>query len=129
MRKKLTYVLLASLLVTGSSAFAMMGDEGVSGRDFNISKSTALQLMNTDKTLEAGGHHYKVTGTVTGTAGETFKEAPEEMIRFYNGWTYNKAPTSWQYLFDLPPQFDETGSPIWGTGGDGVADLRITQVD
>lgn len=129
MKNKLSYILLVSLLVAGSSAFAMMGEEGVSGRGFDISRSTALRLMNTDKTLEVGGHHYKVTGTVAGTAGEMFKTAPEEILHFYNGWTYNTAPTSWQFMFDLPPAFDENGTPIFGTGGDGVADLHITQVD
>ena len=53
-----------------------------------------------------------MTGKITGTAGEIFKTAPEEMIYFYNGWTYDKAPTSWQYMFDLPPNFDEHGNPI-----------------
>jgi hypothetical protein len=128
-RKKLTYILLASLFVTGSSAFAMMENEGVSGRGFNVSRATVMRLMNKDETLNVGGHKYKVTGTITGAAGETFKSDPaNETIHFYNGWTYDKAPTEWQYLFDMPPHMDEHGHEI-SPGADGVADLHITQVD
>jgi hypothetical protein len=133
MKNKLNYVLLAFLLLAGSSVFAMDENEGVSGRDFHISKSTVIRLLNSNDTLEVGGHHYKVTGTVVGTAGDMFTQSPERMIRFYNGWTYDKAPTAWQYLEDLPPTLDENpGSPTFGQylgGGDGVADLRITRVD
>jgi hypothetical protein len=128
MRKKLTYVFLISLLVAGSSAFAMMGEEGVSGNDFNISRSTALKLLNTDQPLEVGGHHYKVTGTVVGTAGKMFTTAPDEIIHFNNSSTYGQAPTQWSYMLDLPPLQDENGQII-AEGGDGVASLVITKVD
>ena len=133
MKNKSTYVLLACLLIAGSSVFAMEEKEGVFGRDFHISQSTVLRLLNTDQTLEVDGHHYKVTGRVTGTAGDMFTQSPERMIRFYNGSTYDKAPSAWQYLEELPPTLDERpDSPTFGQyigGGDGVADLRITRVD
>ncbi|MBX9622158.1 MAG: hypothetical protein K2X28_09125 [Alphaproteobacteria bacterium] len=127
MRKKLTYVLLATLLVTGSSAFAMM-EEGVSGQNFSIQRSKVIDALKTGKELEIGGHKYKVTGTIDGTAGEMFKTAPDPMVHFYNGWTYDKAPTEWQYLFDISPHMDEHGHEI-SPGADGVADLHIKQVE
>lgn len=131
MKNKLSYILLVSLLVAGSSAFAMMEGEGVlgEGRSFNAHRSKVVEALETGKPIEIGGHHYKVTGTIVGTAGEMFKTDSDPMVHLYNGWTYNKTPTSWQYLLDLPPQFDENGIPIPGTGGDGVANIEITKID
>lgn len=107
MRKKLTYVLLISLLVGGSSAFAMMGEEGVLGHDFNMSKSTALRLLNTKNTLEVNSHHYKVRGTVSGKAGESFTEAPDRMLTFSNLWLEKPNKTVWYYQID-PEDKDAT---------------------
>lgn len=139
MRKKLTYVLLATLFVTGNSAFAMMGDEEVSRYDFKILKSTALHLLNTDETLEVRGHHYKVTGKIEGTTGNiftTFITSPsKDIINFHNhtGNTGGKTK-QWKYIMCFPPTIDDnpkspTFSQKIGRGVDGIVDLQITQID